>query len=182
MARKRVVSPELLTSESVASLPFAARYGFVGLWMYLDDEGRGKDNPALIRAHLWPLDESYTARKVAADLQRWAEQRLICRYVVDDVSLLHAPRWSFWQKINHPTASRIPPCPVELNGDDHESLPWDYRSPTGVLTEAYRSPNRDLPRNVVQENSIEGSSSGPDHERDDCLRPALCVFHKAATA
>lgn len=155
-----MVSPELLISESVARLPIPTRYFFVGLWMYLDDEGRGRDNAALICAHQWPLDATYTARKVEADLIRLSAE-LICRYTVGGVSYLHSPKWKFWQKINHPTASRTPPCPLELAGDpDHESLPCHYRSPTGVLLESYGINPGWLPHRVVEVSGEKGSSSG----------------------
>lgn len=122
MARKRMVSPELLTSESVASLPIPTRYSWVALWMYVDDEGRGRDNVALIRAHTWPLDETYTARKVAADLDRLAGLAMICRYMIGDEHFLHLPTWGSWQKVSHPAESRIPPCPLESSGASHEDL------------------------------------------------------------
>lgn len=147
MARKRIVSPELLTSESVASLPIPTRYAWVALWMYVDDEGRGRDNVALIRAHTWPLDESYTSRKVAADLDRMAERAMICRYVVADDHLLHIPTWGSWQKVSHPTPSRLPPCPLELSGEAHEPL---------------ASGSGSSPRNVVQGNSMQ--FKGPECE------------------
>jgi len=120
MARKRVVSPELLTSESVASLPIPTRYAWVALWMYVDDEGRGRDNVALIRAHTWPLDESYTMRRVETDLRRLAEAGMICRYEYGGERLLHIPTWGDWQRINRPTPSRLVPCPHEGTGLLHE--------------------------------------------------------------
>jgi len=110
MARKRMVSPELLTSITVASLPIAARYAFVSLWMYLDDEGRGKDNADLIRAHTWPLDPNYNVRKVATDLRLMEERGLVCRYEVDGCGYLHSPTWTEHQTINRPTRSKLPPC------------------------------------------------------------------------
>ena len=118
MARKRMVSPELLTSLTVASMPIPARYGFVALWMYLDDCGRGKDNVDLIRAHIWPLDRSYTARKVDADLDLMVERGLLCRYEADGMSYLHSPSWYEHQKINRPTLSKLPPC------KQHEPEAW----------------------------------------------------------
>lgn len=177
-----MVSPELLVSESVARLPIATRYFFVGLWMYLDDEGRGRDNAALICAHQWPLDTKYTPAKVERDLILLSAE-LICRYTVAGVSYLHSPKWRFWQKINHPTPSRTPPCPLELAGDpDHESVPCHYRSPTGVLLEDYGSPTGGLPHRVVEVRGDKGSSSGepsdPTREGSDGLAAARGVIGK----
>ena len=179
MARKRMISPELLISESVARLPIPTRYFFVGLWMYLDDEGRGRDNAALICAHQWPLDATYTAERVEADLILLAAE-LICRYQVGGKPYLHSPSWRRWQKVNHPTPSRVPPCPLELAGDvDHVSLPCHYRSPTGVLLESYGINPGLLPHNVVELNvdqsSLTASPAAPSEGGSDGLAAARNV-------
>lgn len=183
MPRKRVVSPELLISESVARLPIATRYFFVGLWMYLDDEGRGRDNAALICAHQWPLDRDYTPERVEADLVLLAAE-LICRYRVDGQPYLHSPTWKAWQKISHPTPSRVPPCPIELAGDiEHRSLPGFYRSPHGVLMEEYGSPPGILLPNVIQFNvkEVKGSTAGEDEARA-AAREAVAALGKQGRA
>jgi hypothetical protein len=146
-----MVSPELLTSLTVASLPINTRYAFVALWMYLDDAGRGKDNADLVRAHTWPLDPSYTSRKVQADLDRLASVGLICRYKVDGVGFLHSPSWTEHQKINRPTASKLPPCPKH-NPDEWQA--GGFSTGDGSL-----SPHGGLTPKVVEVKGKEGSSS-----------------------
>lgn len=177
-----MVSPELTTSLTVASMPIAARYAFVNLWSYLDDEGRGKDNAVLLKAHLWPLDDGYTVRKVEADLLRWVEAGMVCRYTVESLSFLHCPKWTTWQSINHKTPVRIPPCPLELVGADHEHLGTDSRSPTGVLREDYLRAQGWLPHRVV-EVSRDKSSSGdldstPTHTFATCPDPTNHIHHR----
>lgn len=126
MARKRMVSPELLTSRTVASLPIPTRYAFVALWMYVDDEGRGVDDLDLIKAHSWPLDRTYSVRKVAEDLRRLTEKGMLCRYERDGSEYFHLPAWVTWQRVQHPTPSRIPPCPGELYSKGHA----EYMNPS----------------------------------------------------
>ncbi len=156
MARKRVISPELFTSESVASLPIPTRYTWVGLLCYLDDMGRGKDNPALIKAAVWPLDDSYTSRKVASDVQKLVQLGSLCRFECCGVPLLHVPTWSLWQKISHPTASKLCPCP------GHEPVEADlHRHASEWAPEPLRSGSGATLRNVVQSKLDQGSSS--DH-------------------
>lgn len=147
-----MVSPDLLTSLPVASLPVNTRYAFVALWMYLDDAGRGKDNTHLIRAHTWPLDEAYTPRKVKADLDRMEAAGLICRYEVDSSTYLHSPSWKEHQKINRPTESKLPPCPK------HDPPVWEE---IGFSTGGDSlSPHGGLTPKVVEVKGNESSSSG----------------------
>lgn len=130
MARKRMVSPGLLVSDQVAALPVRARYAFVALWMYLDDEGRGKDNPMVICAHTWPQDKTMTPRTMQADLDAMATQGLICRYTVAGVAYLHCPTWHEHQKISRPTKSTLPVCSVNHSLNDSLN---DSRSDSGPI-------------------------------------------------
>lgn len=180
MARKRMVSPELLTSVPVASMPINSRYAFVALWMYFDDAGRGKDHPDLIRAHTWPLDPVYNSRKVKADLDRMEERGLICRYNVDGVAYLHSPSWVEHQSINRPTPSRFPPCPV------HEPDGGLSFSEDSVRTHGGLSGNRkEVKRKEVKAGSQEPSmslngSGGPcEHGAD---RQGLCALCRRSMA
>ncbi|MGZ4663615.1 MAG: hypothetical protein ACXV5Q_00815 [Frankiaceae bacterium] len=121
MARKRILHPDMFSSENIASMPVASRWTWVGMLTYLDDYGRGKDNPALVKATVWPLDESYTSKKVAADLDRLVAMGTLCRYECCGLSLLHSPNWANFQKIAHPLASKLCPCPVHEANAEHEA-------------------------------------------------------------
>lgn len=176
MARKRMVDPAMFTSESVAALPVSTRYTWVGLLCYLDDTGRGKDNPALVKASVWPLDDSYTARKVAADVSRLAEQGMLCRYECCGSKQFHSPTWTTWQKISHPTATKLCPCPGHEGFASREHL-----SDSGNPPDVFASGSGAAPRNVVQGSSGEGSSSGPC--RHGAEKPGLCgLCRRAAVA
>ena len=120
MARIRSVRPELRTSLTAADWPREVRYFWVLCWGYLDDHGRGVDEPRLIQADCFPFDDDLTA----ADIDKWLElfatprddePASICRYMVGSRRYLHAPRWRNHQKPQHPTDTKIPTCP---RGDD----------------------------------------------------------------
>lgn len=152
VARKRMVSPELLTSLTVQSIPVRARYAFVALWMYCDDAGRGVDDARLVRSHTWPVDD-ITAEQAEDDLVMMADAGLICRYSCGSRQLLHIPSWHEWQKPQHPTPSRRCPCPrheAEVAPLFHE----DHRN----AHEGYGTPTVSLAPNVVEVSSTEGSS------------------------
>lgn len=134
MARKRMVDSKLASSLTVSQLPVPARYGWVLLWSYFDDYGRGVDDARLIKAACWPLDDKYTAAKVEADLKAYAELGLICRYYNPALPgrFLHSPKWTDYQKVQHPAKSTLPVCPLH---DLHE----DVVSRSGFLHEELRS-------------------------------------------
>jgi hypothetical protein len=92
------------------------RFTFVGLLGYVDDEGRGRDDPRLVKADLYPIDDEVTVRKLDAELNLIADSGPLCRYEVDGTHYLHLVNWAEHQRVNRPSPSRIPPCPVHENG------------------------------------------------------------------
>ena len=50
MAKSRMVSADIRTDEEVNSWPIELRYFWVMLWGYVDDFGRGRYNPRLVKA------------------------------------------------------------------------------------------------------------------------------------
>ena len=111
MARKRMIHPEFFISDDVAALSIPARLTFIGLWCYFDDDGRGKDSAAAVRAAVWGMDDEVTTTMVATHLAEIEAVDGICRYTTDGHRYMHAPAWTNWQKVSHPADPRIPPCP-----------------------------------------------------------------------
>lgn len=107
MARIRTIKPEFFTSLTIADLTPERRLTFIGLWTHVDDEGRCVDDPRLIKAALWPLDDR-TAADVEADLQALTEASLITRYTLNRKRYMAVTGWREHQKINRPTKSKLP--------------------------------------------------------------------------
>lgn len=126
MARIRTIKPSFFTDEDVAGFSLAERLTFIGLWTYVDDEGRGKDNPSLIKAALWPLDDKVTPNKVNGYLEGLARSGRICRYEVDGRRFLSVPNFRKHQRISKPQESEIPEPVAERSrnegGTDAEQL------------------------------------------------------------
>jgi hypothetical protein len=110
MARIRTVKPEFFTSLTVAGLSVEARLTFIGLWTHVDDQGRCVDDPRLIKAAVWPLDDRISA-DIERDLRELTESSLILRYKVGERSYLCVRAWDEHQRINRPTKSRLPAPP-----------------------------------------------------------------------
>lgn len=107
MARIRSIKPEFFTSLTIADLPLTARLTFVGLWCYVDDNGVGIDEPRLIRAAVWPLDDR-TAGDVETDLEALRSLGLVVRYEVSGKRYVAVRNWSEHQKVSHPRKPRFP--------------------------------------------------------------------------
>lgn len=108
MAKTRMLKHDLRTSEKVAGWPFEIRYFWTLLWGYVDDHGKGKDNPLLVKADTLPLDPDITAQTVDEWLWVLAGDGVIARYTVEDTDYLAVINWNEHQKPPHPTKDVLP--------------------------------------------------------------------------
>lgn len=116
MARIRSIKPETFTSETLCHLSIAARWTFAGIWTYADDEGRGKADPRLIKAAIWPLDDTVTPKHIDGYIDEMERVGLVCRYQSDRRNLLHVVSFGEHQHPSKPQPSKFPPCPKESHG------------------------------------------------------------------
>lgn len=113
MSRIRTVKPEMWWSEDLASVSVTAMVTFIGLLTQADDSGRFLAHPAIIAGRLWALRAEHTPAHVANDLEQLEGAGLICRYTgCDGKNYLHIVTWEKHQRIDRPSASRMPRCPA----------------------------------------------------------------------
>ncbi|MEV0445347.1 hypothetical protein AB0I84_23530 [Streptomyces spectabilis] len=140
MARIRTIKPEAFESEDLASVSITAERTFFGLLTQADDSGRHRDHPAIIAGRLWALRPEHSATHVAQDLEELAAAGLICRYTgCDGRNWLHVVTWERHQKIDRPSASRLPRCPQHQSGHKcggcrAAQCPGDARPPLAQAT------------------------------------------------
>jgi hypothetical protein len=177
VARIRTIKPDFFRSDDVAQLSYRARLTWVGLWTYVDDEGRGKDNARIIKGDLWPLEDEVTHKDVEKDLGELSGAGRIHRYEVDGEKYLLILKWTDHQRIAKPTASKLPPP----SGSDTTPV----ASPTipVVLPESYGRTTEPLPlgRDVEGEEE-QGSGRGKRATRippDFALTPELRQYAEA---
>lgn len=107
MARIRTIKPEFPQSETVGRLSRDARLLFIMLWTLVDDEGRARANSRMLASLLFPYDDD-----VPELIGEWLDElegaECIRRYEVDGSNYLDIPNWLKHQKIDKPTASKLP--------------------------------------------------------------------------
>ncbi|RJT88077.1 hypothetical protein D6T64_11855 [Cryobacterium melibiosiphilum] len=99
---------DLRTSEKVASWPIEIRFFWVLLWGYVDDHGKGKDNPLLVKADCFPLNPEITAEVVDGWLWRLSAEDVVARYSAGGTDYLAVVNWKEHQKPPHPTKDILP--------------------------------------------------------------------------
>lgn len=111
MARIRSIKPEFCTSEAIAALSIPCRLHFAMLWTHADDHGRGLDNPRLIKAALWPLDDDVTVEQVERWQQELADNGRLIRYEAESRQCFQITNWTEHQHPQKPKDSAIPEPP-----------------------------------------------------------------------
>jgi hypothetical protein len=133
MARIRTIKPGFFRSHDVTPLSYRARLTWIGLWTYVDDEGRGKDDARIIKGDLWTLEDNVTWQDVEDDLTELSLSAHVVRYSVDGRHFLAIPKWLEHQVISRPTASKFP-APDPMNIRDSAPFTDDSMSTHGANT------------------------------------------------
>lgn len=108
--RIRSFKPEIFQSEDITALTFPARWTFMGLIAYVDDAGRGRADPRLIKAAIYPIDDGINSSDISKWIEELEKRSLVCLYWVGEVGYLHVVNFARHQKINRPTPSKIMSC------------------------------------------------------------------------
>lgn len=111
MARIRTIKPEFWSHEGLARCSRDARLLFIGLFNVVDDEGRARAAPVYIHGAVFPYDEDLKITPLLDELERGG---FIQRYESEEERFLFIRGFREHQKIDHPSASRLPEPPREL--------------------------------------------------------------------
>ena len=110
--RIRSTKPEFWRSERIASVSWDARLVLKGLESFVDDNGVGKDDIALIVGDLFQRDlvrePSRTLARVSEAISELAEAGLVWRYDHDGTPLLFVSFWESIQRVDKPQSGRFP--------------------------------------------------------------------------
>ena len=110
--RIRSTRPHFWRSERIASVSWDARLVLKGLESYVDDNGVGKDDIALIVGDLFQRDlirePSRTVARVSEAISELSQAGLLWRYTIDGTRLLFISFWEECQRIDKAQAGRFP--------------------------------------------------------------------------
>ena len=110
MARIRTIKPEFPQSESMGRVSRESRLCFVMLWTLADDAGRLRGNSRMLASLLYPYDDD-AKNLIDGWLAELSSEGCIARYEVDGTSYLQISAWLEHQKIDKPSASKLPEQP-----------------------------------------------------------------------
>lgn len=131
MPRIRTIKPELPQSQSIGRLSRDARLLFILLFTVADDAGRTRAASRLLASLLYPYDADAPGliEGWLAELERNGQIR---RYAVDGSEYLEIAKWLEHQKIDRPSASRLPEYREDsmLAREDSRALDADLVSST----------------------------------------------------
>lgn len=108
MARIRTIKPEFPQSESMGRVSREARLCFVLLWTICDDSGRTRASSRMLASLLYPYDED-AGKRIDGWLTELETENCIVRYEIDGNTYLEVRNWLNHQRIDKPSASKIPP-------------------------------------------------------------------------
>ncbi len=120
--RIRSTKPEFWRSERVASVDWEDRFVLKGLESYVDDNGVGRHDIALIVGDLFARDlireYSRTLARVSEAISRLADAGLLWLYEHEGTPLLYIAFWEKIQRVDKPQDGRFPRPDGTLNYKD----------------------------------------------------------------
>lgn len=133
MARIRSIKPEFWTDFRMAQeLTRDQRLFYIGLWNEADDEGRFLAHPRRLLGAILPYERDITEAFIEDSLSTLADTGRVVLYVVDGEPYGELVKFKDHQRINRPSASKIP-CPPK---DSSHSM-----SPHGAVSESITEPS-----------------------------------------
>lgn len=112
MARIRTIKPTMAESRDMQALSYAARYFFLLLLCFLDDEGRCELLLKRMAGEMYPHDESVTAAQLVEWIEECEARGMLQRYSDGERTYLAAVNFLEHQKIERPTKSKYPDPPA----------------------------------------------------------------------
>lgn len=161
--RIRSTKPEFWRSERIARVSWDARLVLKGLESFVDDNGVGRDDLALIVGDLFQRDlvrePSRTLARVSESISELHQAGLVHRYRAKDTDLLFLSFWESVQRVDKPQPGRFPRPDGTL--DYKESL---IREPDGNIREDSRA---------LAPGTGEQRNRGTEEQRNSSSAPAV---------
>lgn len=114
MPRARFVHPDITVDSVFAGFPIPARLFFVYVLTQADDAGNFADDPAELKARLFPHDTDILIPEIIEWMHLFAERTLYVRYTFGERSLYHIKNFAKYQRPDYATAPKYPLHPGQI--------------------------------------------------------------------
>ena len=130
MARKRVISPEIWTSEDFLHLSFKGRLLYISLMNHANDQGIFKWSLLTIKASCFPAD-NITKEEIQDQLNIMLKRQMLVAN--QDATLLRFKAWDTYQKVPKPAPNKYEFVEGLPNHSDTTTEPLLERSDTSKV-------------------------------------------------
>jgi hypothetical protein len=163
MPKYRQLHLKILDSIDVNEMPDDfTRLTWILLSCIVDSAGRGIDNPAWIRARMYPLRNDIDLNTICAALEWFSSRKMIVRYCIDGRKYFHIPTWTLYQ-----------------TGTDREA---PSSIPTPDLLPTYSRPTTFQPTNTIQPIQLAPDGAQPSQLSDEAMLKESIVKNPGAFA
>ena len=169
MARIRTVKPEYWTDEKVVECSIPARLLFIGLFNFANDLGCLERSPKRIKMQIFPAD-SIDCEPLIREL---ITHGLLIEYSVSGSDYLCIKGFSKHQKINRPSATKIP-SPLSLTEPEVKNeggISEDSVSPHGVINDGSLTDTDTEGKGINPSLSEREAKSPVQPHQDEPLKP-----------
>jgi len=104
--RRRLIDPQFWVDSKLAKLSITTKYVFIASWSYADDEGYYVEDYDEMRATLFPYNPKF---KIKKEIELLIKEGFIEIYNSENKRYHHIKNFGKYQKISHPTPSKIKP-------------------------------------------------------------------------
>ena len=166
MANKRMINGDTWEDEFFTSLSIFARLLWMGIITKLaDDQGRLRDNAALIRSNIFPLDD-VPLNDIEQAIQLFSIDGRIVRYKKDGKKLIQIVNWWKHQKPRWASASIYPATDgwvdrYRYHGEGNKILESNWNSIGGYIADSIVCEDED---DIKDDNEYENNDEIKDNE------------------
>lgn len=166
MARKRMIDPSIWTSEDFGTLTDLAQIYWIGIISNADDDGRIKISPAFLKANIRPYSTD-SLEDVGRVIEELSSKDMLRTYQANGETFGHLPKWFDYQKISHPTKSKIPNPPDPSDNPPEDSGGFGKATPQFSLNEVKENLKEVQEKEKVSGGSLSSEGVGVAVEEED---------------
>ena len=152
MPRRRMIHPDIWSSEDFSSLSMLSKLVFIGMFSLADDEGKGRANPAYLKSAIFPYDDKMRVADIDKTLSEIGSKMSVTLYVHNEKDYYRLESWEKWQRVEKPQPSKIPNPEAFKANSNSGSIPKTFQENSGIIPEPFQASSGIIPK-TFQTNS-----------------------------